>query len=93
MKLTVSFVLDDKADIDLLLWLKKAPANTRSAAIRDALREHLRKQTDLMDVYQAVLRVERLLARGVSVNTNTPDGDGDSDNDSEFADDLAAIGQ
>jgi hypothetical protein len=84
---TVSFTLDTRRDKDLVAWLERQPERQRSAAIREALRAHLSAGVSLVDVYQAVIALDRKLARGVRVS------DPDTDDDQEKAppDVLAAL--
>ena len=64
--LTVSFTVDEQSDRDLIAWLQAQPAGRRSAAIRAAIRAQISPSgVDLADVYQAVLALDRKLARGV----------------------------
>jgi len=63
---TVSFTLDEQRDRDLLAWLERQPAGKRSASIRAAIRAQASPTgVNLADVYQAVVELDRKLARGV----------------------------
>lgn len=62
---TVCFTLDSEADRDILRWLARMPRRSKSAAIRDALREHLGGGgVTLGDVYQAVQELTRRVQAG-----------------------------
>ena len=66
-KVVVPISLDTEGDRDILRWLGRQ--ENRSAAVREAIREHLgRGGVTLGDVYQAVGRIERRLEAGVVVN-------------------------
>jgi len=61
-----SFSLDIEADRDILRWLDRQ--DNRSAAIREALREHLdRNSVTLDDVYRAIMKLERKIEAGVAI--------------------------
>jgi hypothetical protein len=63
---TVSFTVDEQCDRDLMAWLEAQPVGRRSAAIRAAIRAQVSpSRVDLTDVYQAVVALDRKLARGV----------------------------
>jgi predicted transcriptional regulator len=65
---TVSFTLDDQADREVAQWLARLPRRQKSAAIREALRGHLKRQrVTLDDVYQAVREIDRKLTTGAVV--------------------------
>jgi len=66
-KVTVSFTLDDRADRDITAWLDKTPGGQKSAAIRDAIRKHLRGAVTLGDVYQKLLEIDSKLEAGAFV--------------------------
>ena len=62
----VSFSLGIEADQDILRWLDHQ--DNRSAAIREALREHLdRNSVTLGDVYRAITKLERKIETGVAI--------------------------
>jgi hypothetical protein len=64
-KVTICFTLDSDDDKDLARWLEVQ--DNRSAAIREAIREHVgRHSVTVGDVLQAVRNLERKL-RGGSV--------------------------
>jgi hypothetical protein len=64
-KVTICFTLDSDDDKDLARWLEAQ--DNRSAAIREAIREHVgRHSVTVGDVLQAVRNLERKL-RGGSV--------------------------
>jgi hypothetical protein len=53
VKQTVTFVVDTERDRDILRWL--GSQDNKSAAIREAIREHLRRGgITLTDVYEAI---------------------------------------
>lgn len=53
MKTTISISLDDRRDRDLLDWLAKQ--ENKSAAVRQALRDHINhRSVSLNDLYQAI---------------------------------------
>lgn len=55
MKVTMSFTLDTDRNRDLLQWLHSHGQRDRSRAIREAIRDHLRRsEITLADVYAAV---------------------------------------
>jgi hypothetical protein len=57
-KQTVTFVVDTERDRDILRWLGRQ--DNKSAAIREAIREHLgRGDITLTDVYQAIQDLKR----------------------------------
>lgn len=65
-KQVINFVLNTEADRDIIHWL--ARQENRSAAIREAIRDHVgRSGVTLGDVYQAVKGIERKLERGAVV--------------------------
>jgi beta-glucosidase/6-phospho-beta-glucosidase/beta-galactosidase len=62
-KTTITVSFDVEADRDILRWLNRQ--ENRSAAVRDALREHIaRGSITLGDVYRAVKDLERKLQAG-----------------------------
>ncbi|HIQ01894.1 MAG TPA: hypothetical protein EYH30_07160 [Anaerolineales bacterium] len=71
MQMTISFTLDTEADRDILRWLEQQ--ENRSAAIREAIRQHISGGVTLGDVYQAVKDLERKLRAGAVVTGNTTD--------------------
>lgn len=78
---TVSFTLDPQADRDIVRWLERLERGKKSAAIRAAIRDHLRRNgVTVGDVYQAVKDLERKLKAGAFVvsgdgSTNTEEWD------------------
>jgi hypothetical protein len=95
---TVSFTLDPQADRDILRWLGRFPKRAKSAAIRDALREHVVKDgVTIGDVYQAVKELDRTLrvAAGVVRVGATPSSEGQDwpDEDPDAAAALDALGK
>lgn len=60
----VSFSLDPVEDADIRRWLDSIPAGERSERIRRALRAHIRRETSLSDVMEAVNRLERKIGNG-----------------------------
>jgi hypothetical protein len=57
-KQTVTFVVDTERDRDILCWLGRQ--DNKSAAIREAIREHLgRGDITLTDVYEAIQELKR----------------------------------
>jgi hypothetical protein len=59
---TVSFTLDDQYDRDIIGWLAEIPKRKKSAAIREALRGHLRGQSvTFRDLYQALQELNHKL--------------------------------
>lgn len=55
---TVTFVLDTERDRDIVRWLEAQ--ENKSAAIREAIREHQGRSTvTLADVYEAVLELRQ----------------------------------
>jgi hypothetical protein len=73
-KTTVTVSLDTEADKDLIRWLERQ--ENRSAAIREAIRDHLgHSGITLGDVYQAVKALERKLGTGAVVVTGDADGE------------------
>jgi len=57
-KQTVTFVVDTERDRDILRWL--GSQDNKSAAIREAIREHLgRGGITLTDVYEAIQDLKR----------------------------------
>lgn len=76
-KTVISIALDTKNDKDILRWLGQQ--DNRSAAIREAIRNHLgRNGVTLGDVYQAVKGLERKIKVGIAIA-----GDGDVDHQAE----------
>lgn len=63
----VSFSLDPDEDADIRRWLDSIPAGERSEKIRQALRAHIRRDTSLSDVMEAVNRLERKIGSGTPV--------------------------
>jgi hypothetical protein len=62
-KVTICFTLDSDDDKDLARWLEAQ--DNRSAAIREAIREHVgRHSVTVGDVLQAVRNLERKLKGG-----------------------------
>jgi hypothetical protein len=65
-KRVLSFTLDSEADRDLIRWLDRQ--KNRSAAIRDAIRDHLgRGGVTIDDVYRAVRALDRKIQAGIVV--------------------------
>jgi len=90
-KTTVTFSLDTETDRDILRWLEKQAKSQRSAAVRDALRDHMsRNSITLGDVYQAVKDLEHKLQAGASVAAG-PDGSSNWDEPLEAAAALDAL--
>lgn len=91
---TVSFTLDDQADREIVQWLARLPKRRKSAAIREALRQHLQgKGIKLSDVYQAVREIDRKLAAGaVVVGVNDPSDAIDTDEPPDLAAVLDNLG-
>jgi hypothetical protein len=92
-KITISWAVDEEDDRDILRWL--ARQENRSAAIREAIRDHLgRGGVSLGDVYQAVKAVERRLEEGVVVGDKGTGRQGDRETDwEEPAEPAAALDQ
>jgi len=82
---TVSFTLDEQRDRDLIAWLEGQSAGQRSAAIRAAIRAQAGPNgISLTDVYQAIVALDRKLARGVRLS------DPDTDEGEETPPDVLA---
>lgn len=71
-QVTYSLKIDTETDADLVRWLDRQ--DNKSAAIRTALRGHIRgNSVSLGDVYQAVKALERKIAAGVIVTASDDD--------------------
>jgi len=75
-KRVISFTIDSETDRDLVRWLDRQ--KNRSAAIREAIRDHLdRNGVTVGDVYQAVKALERKIETGAVVWAGGPGPTGD----------------
>jgi len=90
--ITVAFSLDDKADRDIVAWLDKIPIGVKSAAIRDVIRDHLRGQVNLGDIYQKLLEIDAKLAAGATVASAGQVSAGDVDEPADVALALDRLG-
>lgn len=91
-RVIVSFSLDTEEDRDILRWLERQ--ESKSAAIREALRAHLLGGVTLGDVYQAVKDLERLIRSGVVVAAGRPaDPQGEPEEPPDLAAALDALGK
>jgi len=90
-KTFISFSLDTEADKDILRWLDRQ--ENRSAAIREAIRDHIgRGGVTLGDVYQVVKEIERKIKAGaVVVAGGVSPADDDWDEPPEAAAALDAL--
>jgi hypothetical protein len=70
-KVTICFTLDADDDKDLTHWLDAQ--DNRSAAIREAIREHVgRHSVTVGDVLQAVRNLERKIKAGAVIAGESP---------------------
>jgi len=91
-KTTVTLSLDTETDKDILRWLDHQ--ENRSAAIREAIRDHLgRGGVTLGDVYQAVKELERKLQTGAVVGCGVQEQAEDWDVPPDVAAALDALGE
>jgi hypothetical protein len=60
-KTTATFSLDLERDRDLITWLDQQERGQQSAAIREALREHISGGVTVGDVLEAVRSLENTL--------------------------------
>jgi hypothetical protein len=60
-KTTATFSLDLERDRDLIAWLDQQEKGQQSAAIREALREHISGVVTVGDVLEAVRNLEHTL--------------------------------
>jgi len=74
-KVTVSFTLNDQADRDVIAWIDRISDGQKSAAIREALRGHLRGGVSLDQIYQKLLEIDGKLTNGVMASTSAGAGD------------------
>ncbi|MCS7226786.1 MAG: hypothetical protein NZ821_07335 [Gloeomargarita sp. SKYB31] len=90
-RVIVSFSLDTEEDRDILRWLERQ--ESKSAAIREALRSHLVGGVTLGDVYQAVKDLERLMRSGVVLAAGPADPQDEPDEPPDLAAALEALGK
>ncbi len=88
----ISFSVDRVADRDIIDWLDSLDRGEKSAAICDAIREHIgRRGVTIGDVYQAVKDLERKVQAGAVV-INAGGEDHDDEEPPEAAAALDALG-
>ncbi|MBN1975948.1 MAG: hypothetical protein JW918_00980 [Anaerolineae bacterium] len=89
-QVTYSLKIDIETDADLVRWLDRQP--NKSEAIREALREHTRRNgVTLGDVLQAVRDLERRLRAGAGVVGDLPAEGGGYDEPPDVAAALDAL--
>ena len=87
----LNFVVDEERDRDILSWWAKQ--DNKSAAIRALIRKEIEHDgLTLLDLYQAVLEVERLLVAGVVLAGDDAAGGAVSDEPPDLAAALDRLG-